>query len=668
MKQYPFINGLRALAVIPVILYHIGVAPWTGGFVGVDIFFVISGFLITGIIVEGLQNNSFSFVEFYERRARRILPALFVTCMITFILAMFFFMPNDTRFFARSLWNVMLFKSNFGFLGEVNYFASQDFNKPLLHTWSLAVEEQFYFLAPVYFYLLYDFFKARQQWFLFSIYALLSASLLVNLVFINSNPEAAFYLLPARAWEILTGSVIALHLRHIAIRPAAAETMSLCAVAMLGFCFFGYDSATRFPGAAAILPCAAAGLLIWSNLRHTTWVGKILSLKPLVAVGLISYGLYLYHWPLLVFWRYRFNADMTPVEVGILLAILTVISILFYVYIETPIRTKKFFATRKNLFLFSGAGMAILMAASVVSTQANGFPSRFNDAIVQYDNGIEDINQKTENCDNLTARTLNEKTICKSGMVTESRPDFLLWGDSFAGAVEPAVQAQASAHRQSGWTSVLLGCPPLLGVDRADSLNYIQCADYNETVLRLIEKHHIKNVVLVGWWEAYLLGKRGLFGSVKDSAEVSPMLRIGWVAPDGTVYQGKQALEKSLRHTVEVLQKKGIHVWIVKTVPVYNSIIPTMLAKNLYFSKDNKNLERRSQDVLENRSATDEIFSDLEKQGVSLIDPVQKLCVQGGACIPEVNGYSLYMDGTHLSGYGALWVQDIFKPFFESLK
>jgi hypothetical protein len=186
--------------------------------------------------------------------------------------------------------------------------------------------------------------------------------------------------------------------------------------------------------------------------------------------------------------------------------------------------------------------------------------------------------------------------------------------------------------------------------------------------LNLIEKHHIKNIVLVGWWEAYLLGKRGLFEGANNNSEDSPMLRIGWTAPDGTVYKGKQALEKSLRHTVEVLQKKGIHVWIVKTVPVYNSIIPTTLAKNLYFNKDNKNLERRSQNVLENRSATDEIFSDLEKQGVSLIDPVQRLCVQGGECMPAVNGYSLYLDGTHLSGYGALWVQDIFNPFFETLK
>jgi peptidoglycan/LPS O-acetylase OafA/YrhL len=668
MKQYPFINGLRALAVVPVILYHIGVAPWTGGFVGVDVFFVISGFLITGIIAEGLKNNNFSFVEFYERRARRILPALFGACIISFALAMLLFMPNDTRFFARSLWNVMLFKSNFGFLGEVNYFASQDFNKPLLHTWSLAVEEQFYFLAPVYFYLLYDFFKARQQWFLFSIYALLSMSLLVNLVFINSNPEAAFYLLPARAWEILTGSVIALHLRHVAIRPALAETMSLGAAAMLGFCFFGYDSSTKFPGAAAILPCAAAGLLIWSNLRQTTWVGKILGLKAPVAVGLISYGLYLYHWPLLVFWRYRFNADMTPVEVGVLLAILAVISILSYIYIETPIRTKKFFARRKNLFLFSGAGIGLLMAASIISTQANGFPSRFSNAVVQYDNGIEDGNKKTASCDNLTARTLNEQTICKTGIITESQPDFLLWGDSFAGAIEPALQAQASAHRQSAWTSTLLGCPPLLGVDRIDSLNYIQCADYNDAVLKLIGKHHIKNVILVGWWEAYLRGKRDLFDGANKSTQDSPMLRIGWIAPDGTVFKGKQALEKGLRHTVETLQKNGVRVWIVKTVPVYNSIIPTMLAKNLYFNKDNKNLERRFQDVLDGRSATDEIFSELEKQGVSLLDPVQKLCVQGGDCIPEINGNSLYMDGTHLSVYGALWVQDIFKPFFESLK
>ena len=375
----PEIDGLRAIAVLPVILYHAGVPGFSGGFVGVDVFFVISGYLITSIILNEQANGDFSFVQFYERRARRILPPLFLVCFVSVPIAVYCLEPRDLADFSKSLISVGGFVSNFYFWAHSGYFDTQSELKPLVHTWSLAVEEQFYLIFPIMLLCLLRFGRAKATTCLVIVMAAsfafaqwASHRATANL----TGSATAFYLLPGRFWELLIGALLPLSRieAHSRVPRPAAEALSLAGLAMIAIPVFTYRN-VPYPGVYALPPTLGSALAILF-LRPGTLSGSIMATRGLVGVGLISYSGYLWHQPLFAFARLTaFYETNIPVYLG-----LSVISIglayLTYVLVEQPVRSRKRFS-RNAVFASSGVAIACLAGFGLIGVRTNGLENYF---------------------------------------------------------------------------------------------------------------------------------------------------------------------------------------------------------------------------------------------------------------------------------------------------
>jgi peptidoglycan/LPS O-acetylase OafA/YrhL len=368
MRYRPEIDGLRAIAVAAVILFHAGFTLFSGGFVGVDVFFVISGFLITSIIVEELKTGRFSVLRFYERRARRILPALFTVMAACVPFAYRLLSPDDLKDFAQSLAAICLFASNVLFWGESGYFDTQAELKPLLHTWSLAVEEQFYVVFPL---LLLAAWRLGRGVLLSLIGAIAVVSLFISIDEVRNFPSAAFYLLPSRAWQLLVGALASFvadrwpsaALRQPAVR-LAGEAVGWGGVVMIVLALFLFDERTPFPGLNAALPTIGTALVLLCASDRTS-VGRMLAWRPLVGLGLISYSAYLWHQPLFAFTKHALLADL-PADLAIVLCAVTIVlACLSWRYVEQPFRDRGLIS-RGAVFALSAAGMAAFVGLGFI--------------------------------------------------------------------------------------------------------------------------------------------------------------------------------------------------------------------------------------------------------------------------------------------------------------
>ena len=369
MRAYrPDIDGLRAIAVLAVVLFHIGLAPLGGGYVGVDIFFVISGYLITGIVKREMEENRFTFASFYERRARRILPALFFLLLVGFGLALWVSMPQDLANYGASGAAAVLFSSNIYFFLKTNYFDAAAEFQPLLHTWSLAVEEQFYFLFPPVLWL-----AIRMKRIKAVVLTILALSLLLSVLVSARAPSFAFYLLPTRAWELMMGAALALGMVPWPSSQRMNEGLSVAALIGLGAAIFFFNDETVFPGIAAVLPCGAAAVLIQSGATSDSLVRRLLSNRLMVGIGLISYSLYLWHWILLAFARQALATLELPMiwAVGVFIGSF-VMAYLSWRVVEQPFRNKSHFS-RARIFALSGGLGAIVCGILASAYLTTGF-------------------------------------------------------------------------------------------------------------------------------------------------------------------------------------------------------------------------------------------------------------------------------------------------------
>ena len=370
MKYRPEIDGLRAIAVIPVIFFHAGLPLFTGGFVGVDIFFVISGYLITTIILAELEAGKFSIAHFYERRARRILPALFLVLGVCLPFAWLWLMPDDLSEFTGSVIAVLGFSANIFFWRHSDYFDAATELKPLLHTWSLGVEEQFYVFFPIFLLLAWRMRRTGIAVFLM-IGSLLSLALAQYGA--SLKPVASFFLLPTRGWELAIGSLIALYLNDNAqdkenghVPPALSQMLSLAGLGMIIYSILVFHKETPFPSLYALVPTAGAALLILFA-RPNTVVGRLLAGRFLVAVGLVSYSAYLWHQPLFSFARHRSLTDLNPVVIASLIALTFGLAYLTWRFVERPFRQKA--VVSKRVLWGSAAGCALILASFAVGLQ-----------------------------------------------------------------------------------------------------------------------------------------------------------------------------------------------------------------------------------------------------------------------------------------------------------
>lgn len=369
MRYRSEIDGLRAVAVVPVILFHAGFELFSGGFVGVDVFFVISGYLITSIILSELIEEKFSLISFYERRARRILPALFFINIACLPFVWFWLSPITIKDFGQSLFAVSVFASNFLFWSESGYFDTAAELKPLLHTWSLAVEEQYYIIFPL---LLMGVWRFSLKFVLGVLFVIFVASLGAAEYGSREFPNAAFYLLPTRMWELLIGAFVALYLMykpHLASR-ALNQILSLAGLTMIASSILLFDKATPFPGLYALVPTVGTALIILCAVPATL-THRFLSLRVMVGLGLVSYSAYLLHQPIFVFARYRMGSDISDFAL-LMFAFISVLGAwISWRFVEAPFRNKQVVG-REQIFTFAILGVLFFAIVGLTMHFSNG--------------------------------------------------------------------------------------------------------------------------------------------------------------------------------------------------------------------------------------------------------------------------------------------------------
>jgi peptidoglycan/LPS O-acetylase OafA/YrhL len=435
LNYRPEIDGLRAVAVLSVILYHAEFELFGGGFVGVDVFFVISGYLITSIIVNELQEGKFSLVNFYERRIRRIFPALFVVILSCMVFAWLWYLPNDFKDYAQSQVAVSMFASNLLFWRQSGYFDSANELKPLLHTWSLAVEEQFYLFYPVGLLLVFRYFK---RW---------MSPIIVFVAFLSfgfaqwasyRRPTLAFYFLPARIWELLVGALAAIVLINRQEKRTHLVLREICAclgLFLIAYSVFAFKSSTPFPGMFALVPTVGAALIIMFGERDT-FIGRLLSLKTLVGIGLASYSAYLWHQPVFAFARYQgFQTQLSYMPI-LLLAITFGLAYLSWKYIETPFRIRRSL-TRGKVFILGAMLSVLLMATGLQINASNGIESRFKTNLIGDVGQLDFHRYLTDNffdCEpkSVAAEALSWEGYLRCKQSKAGIPDVVLLGDSHA--------------------------------------------------------------------------------------------------------------------------------------------------------------------------------------------------------------------------------------------
>jgi peptidoglycan/LPS O-acetylase OafA/YrhL len=455
------IDGLRALAVLPVIFFHAGFQAFSGGFAGVDVFFVISGYLITSLILQQIDSGTFTLASFYERRARRILPALFLVMIACLPFAWLWMLPNEIKAFTKSLIATVLFASNIFFYGESGYFDTAAELKPLLHTWSLAVEEQYYLLFPLLFLpMVWRLGKRR----VFLIVASVGLSSLALATWGSLNmPAASFYLLPTRLWELLLGATIAFvaSRRHgpgilqESAMPAVRQLASLAGLALITFAVVAFDRSTPYPGLYALVPTTGTALVILFATPRTL-VGSALSSRFLVSIGLISYSAYLWHQPLFAFARLR---SVQPPSAQILLLLAAVSLLIAYFswrYIERPFRDRTRFS-RSTIFLSSAIISGLLIVVPVGLVYFASKPhylyqhlprDYFAHTWIEYDKFGAD----KELCYSGSA------SICKVNVSSSFKNRFLLLGDSHSGDFTKVYKTFLTANSMNGSQMSVSGC------------------------------------------------------------------------------------------------------------------------------------------------------------------------------------------------------------------
>lgn len=628
------IDGLRALAVLPVILFHAGFETFSGGFVGVDVFFVISGYLITTIILAELEQGNFSIVNFYERRARRILPALFSVMLVCIPFAWFWLLPSNMKDFSQSLVAVSVFASNIFFWRESGYFDTAAELKPLLHTWSLSVEEQYYVLFPLF---LMIFWKLGKRWILVTLGLVFVASLAVAQWAAYAKPAAAFYLLPPRGWELLIGAFAAFYLSQANRKDfgkGLSEFGGWLGVALILYAVFAYSKATPFPGFYALVPTLGTVLIILFATKQTA-VGKLLGNKAFVGVGLISYSAYLWHQPLFAFARHM---ALNPPGKIVFFALSVAAVFLGYVswkYIESPFRSKSNF-DRQEIFKISTLAMAFPLAVGLLQLKFD-FPTYISLAnpeveVVPFSGG----GWSGTECEDF--KVLEGDVSCSLIRFGHPRSRVVIWGDSHALALklfEPKlenVELIVVGHS---------GCPPLAGVVRFDGVgNSKNCSKYNtlENYLEWINNKNPDVVLLVGRWSLYLEGWIRE-GSLQMEHHFLKDRSAEWqqIVADKSVRQ--KVLVDGFKRTLKKIRARDIY--IVNQPMDFAEVGYRSMFHESSFSK--ASLESYNSSRFNLLASIDD---------VKIIDLSGLFC-ESLVCFTRDNGQMIYSDDNHLSAWGA---------------
>ena len=651
-KYRPDIDGLRAIAILSVVVFHAFPEYLRGGFIGVDVFFVISGYLISTILFENLDKGIFSFSEFYARRIRRIFPALILVFFASVIFGWFVLLADEYKQLGKHIAIGSGFFSNIGFWREAGYFDNLAETKPILHLWSLGIEEQFYAVWPL---LLWLAWKSKFNLLKITILAAI-LSFVLNLLGVKEDVVSTFYLPQTRFWELLSGSVLSwffLHKKYLfkqsnskaGLYNVALNVISFVGMFLLLYGFFRINEELSFPGKWALIPVLGSVLIIYSG--QNAWINRVvLSNKIAIWFGMVSFPLYLWHWPLLSFSRI-YLGEIPTKSTRIAIVILSIfLAWLTYEFIERKFR---FRGKSKEKLAVLVTLMAIIGAIGFSIYRNDGLPTRsYNQKLASYKDSMKVSDKKAQCFDIPYAYKKEGNWFCGLGR-KRSRVNYFAYGDSHALNLLPALERFANDYNVGVNFAGTSGCPSLLGIQsmRGESdLEKFNCKALNERVFNFVKTEGIKNVVLISRWTYYM-------------GSLSRPLEFNLIAKDD-------------KHAFDRTSSANDMVWAMQnTIARYKRI-----GVNVIFVEDNPQQKFEPKDALRRGNGKDSVYLSLSvsrkeheanqkiandairNTNTKFINFDDVLCNKD-VCPLVTNSRFIYSDDDHLSVYGALRIYPV---------
>jgi peptidoglycan/LPS O-acetylase OafA/YrhL len=641
----PDIDGLRAISVLAVILFHARVPGFAGGYVGVDVFFVISGYLITQILVAHTEHGvTRRLRDFYVRRCRRILPALLVMLVATAPLACWLFPPGDLASFGRQLAATAVFLGNLAMLRGTGYFDLQTPLDPLAHLWSIGVEEQFYVVFPLV--LIASGKSSGRRIAILCGAAVASFALCVWGSYAHPTPN--FFLAPTRAWELLLGSLVALGVGRSLRHHRLANAFAAAALVALAACLIAYDRSTPYPGLYALVPCASAAILLATGGGSPSRVSRWLGARPLVFTGLISYSLYLWHVPVLGLAKYYHIRPFEPQELALVLCSIYLLAALSWRYVEAPIRGRAVLRSDARFLAVAGAATVAIASLGALLWGSGGLPGRLDATEAKLVATDDRYFQDAHDCVR-SPRDVAAGSLCSFGPQASARAQVVVWGDSHAITLFPAYEQIASARGVRVRAAVHPACRPLLGVASPldKPIRRQQCAEFNRAALAAIDAIDPALVILNAYW---------MYPDLRlETSEDASSAPTSFAA----------AFERTLR---ELGSKRKICV--VGDVPKldYDSPSGALLVAARRRGLDPTFLAPSRSDALLRLRELDGYFADLgERHGFAFVDPTATLCAESKCALLTPDGRPVYRDDNHLAVGGALLLAKPLEACFDGI-
>ncbi|MFI4868092.1 MAG: acyltransferase family protein [Steroidobacterales bacterium] len=642
------IDGLRGIAVALVVLFHSHVPGFGGGYVGVDVFFVISGYLITLLLIgSSAQPLRARLANFYLRRARRILPALLVVSLIAAAAASIILLPWALARFGKYLAATALLLTNIAaWTDRQGYFQNFGENVALLHFWSIAIEEQFYLIYPISLLLISRYLPRHPTP---ALLVLAAASFTACVWASYHRPVANYYLAPSRSWELLLGAAIATGREDLIRSRFAGELLAIAALVTLGSSAGWYSAATRYPGLYTLAPCAATAALILTGRQRPTLAARLLSLRPLVFTGLISYSLYLWHFVILALFTYYYILKVSAAGVAALIGSMYIVACLSWKWVEAPIRRRTLLKSNRSFLLWALTANAMVLIVGVALWKTHGLPGRFPSEF-QTQGELWKVNRDdVMQCLDLPPEKIATGELCSFGPQSDAAPRALVWGDSHAMALLSTYEKLANSHQIRLFFAANSSCRPLLGVaDRAlPPAARLRCADFNAAAVQAIRRLAPAVVILNARW-------------MDVDANLVPQ-------PDVPAAPGESNLMRGLQQTLRAVTSDKRSICVVLDVPTYAYDLPYALAVARKRGISEDFLQWSQAEARQQLRGPETDFRTLERRGVlTTVDPKDLLC-RTGWCIFEAHGQLLYADSNHLTWTGALMVASVIDGCFRAM-
>lgn len=667
MKYRPDIDGLRSIAVITIMFFHYGIPGFEGAFAGPEVFFVLSGFLIATKIFEKTEIGQFDFKDFYYKRMRRLFPAYAVMMVVTLLMAYYWMLPADFKDFSKSFAASTVYLSNIQFYRESGYFDVASHLKPLLHTWSLSVEEQFYLVFPLTAVLLGRM-KRKQLFYIFLIIS--GISFLAAVLTMRVDVSRVFYLFPYRVWELGLGVMLATGCYHLPKTYAhwKNELLAMFAIGLIIVPMALYDPSMAFPGMAALPACIGTWIIIQLDSQKLTLVQRFLSLKIMTFIGALSYSLYLWHWPIYVMYKYTDTNGIDAIELVGIISVVFIISYISYKYIEEPLRKGKVFFVKTKTAVFASASIfsVVFILVGLFIYSQEGMPERFDESIrpaIEATHIFGDMND----CVELDNSELEDLSYCSIGSPLASKDYTLILGDSHSPTYRFALKSlMPNLDALIVWSG---GCPPVFDVEvdeKVASKDVEQaCINRNVAVKELIKNDkRISSVILLGRWSYY---GHGVGVGIDSGNEIK-------IWPKGEVYnkdnEQYQVFLERFEKTINYINSQGQKIFVIEQPPEianFNArklVIDQIVGKTYEVEEQTQLMTVSIEDVQKRQGPMQEKLQQLHERGdVEILSTHKFLCGETH-CSAIYKNSPLYFDNNHLSSLKVAHIKDMFKPFY----